>query len=173
MDYTPAWARSLGIFSTPVDGVPGSGSSTILLDDVRIGGLVCSEINSVAAARDAAHESDIIFALGSEAMFVDDVVGTYNLISAQYRAAENGISVVRGSKFGPSGVFDSRGALVAYVPYGWEGELIVDVPVSRRTTIFSEYGGRAIGLILVAGALLLVVLEERKKRQHVAFQSNQ
>jgi apolipoprotein N-acyltransferase len=165
MDYTPAWARSLGIFSTPVDGVPGSGASTIVLDDVQIGGLVCSEINSVAAARDASHESDIIFALGSEAMFVDDVVGTYNLISAQYRAAENGISVVRGSKFGPSGVFDSRGALVAGAPYGWEGELIVDVPVTRRTTIFSKYGGRAIGFVLVVVALLLVVVEERKKRR--------
>jgi apolipoprotein N-acyltransferase len=165
MDYTPAWARSLGIFSTPVDGVAGTSASTISVDGVRVGGLVCSEINSIAAARDAAHESDIIFALGSEAMFVDDVVGTYNVISARYRAAENGISVVRGSKFGPSGVFDARGAHVALIPYGWEGEYVVDVPVTRRTTLYSEYGGRFIGYILVGIALGLVVWEERKKRQ--------
>lgn len=165
MDYTPAWARSLGIFSTPVDGVAGTNASTINIDGVRVGGLVCSEINSIAAARDAAHESDIIFALGSEAMFVDDVVGTYNVISARYRAAENGISVVRGSKFGPSGVFDARGVQVAQIPYGWEGEYVVDVPVTRRTTLYSEYGGRFIGYILVAISLGLVVWEERKKRQ--------
>jgi apolipoprotein N-acyltransferase len=98
-------------------------------------------------------------------MFVDDVVGTYNVISARYRAAENGISVVRGSKFGPSGVFDARGAHVALIPYGWEGEYVVDVPVTRRTTLYSEYGGRFIGYILVGIALGLVVWEERKKRQ--------
>lgn len=165
MDYTPAWARSLGIFSTPVDGVAGTSVSTINIDGVRVGGLVCSEINSIAAARDAAHESDIIFALGSEAMFVDDVVGTYNVISARYRAAENGISVVRGSKFGPSGVFDVRGVQVALIPYGWEGEYVVDVPVTRRTTLYSEYGGRFVGYILVVISLVLVVWEERKKRQ--------
>jgi apolipoprotein N-acyltransferase len=165
MDYTPAWARAIGIFSTPVDGVAGSGASTISIDGVRVGGLVCSEINSIAAARDAAHESDVIFALGSEAMFVDDVVGTYNVISARYRAAENGISVVRGSKFGPSGVFDARGAQVAHIPYGWEGEYVVDVPVTRRTTLYSEYGGRFLGYILVVISMALVVWEERKKRQ--------
>jgi len=141
MDYTPQWAQHIGLFSTPFDVVPGAPDNRLVLDGVSLGDLMCSELHSPALARSEVKRAPLIIAVGSEAMFQDDVASAFSLKAAQLRAAENDIPVVRGNILGPSGIIDRFGALEATAPAG-QGALIA-APVTLtapRQTLYNLLG---------------------------------
>jgi apolipoprotein N-acyltransferase len=161
MDYTPAWAQSVGLFSTPVDMVPGDSGQVARAADVPVGALVCSEVNDAELARETASSGvGLLVSIGSEAMFADDVAGRFNLASARFRAAETGLPVIRSSKFGPSAIVDGRGEIVAEMPFGDGGFAVAPVNVTAASgprTVYARYGGAVPAALLALVALCRVI----------------
>jgi apolipoprotein N-acyltransferase len=160
MDYTPSWAQSIGFFSTPVDMAPGESGQVVAAAGEPFGALICSEVNDAGLAREvAASGVGAMISVGSEAMFVDDVAGRFNLASARFRAAENGVPVIRASKFGPSAIIDARGEVVAEMPFGVGGSAVAPLEVavaSGPRTVYARYGSRvSLALLFLVAALRL------------------
>lgn len=161
MDYTPAAAQAIGLFSTAVDGSPGPESQSFGVGELPLGGLVCSEVNDhELARRTAASGVAALLSVGSEAMFADDVAGLFNLASARFRAAENGLPVARSSKFGPSALIDARGEIVASMPFGASGFSVAPLEVSVAEgprTVYARFGGAVSAALIAIVALCRLV----------------
>lgn len=133
-DYVPEWAKKIGMYSLPYDGTAGTGNGSVVVDGVSYGNLVCSEVVFRKASYSNAQEAQVLLAIGSEALFSHRLPSEFNYMNAQFRATELGIPVVRANRFGPSAVFDATGKQTGYVPYGFEGVMVADVPIGRKGT---------------------------------------
>ena len=153
MDYTPAWAQRIGLYSTPFDVVAGASDDLPMLGDIPLGSLLCSELHSAALARSDARRSPLLIAVGSEAMFVDEVASNFSLKAAQLRAAENNVPVVRGNILGPSAIIARDGSLIAYAPARLEAIVSATVPLYEpRATLYNRFGPLPT-LLLICGIL--------------------
>ncbi len=164
MDYTPAWAQRLGLYSTPYDESPGPQEGGLSIGGTQLGDLMCSELHNASLARAEARRGvPLIIAVGSEAMFLDDVASEFSLRAAQLRAAENNVSVVRGNILGPSGITDRFGALVAWAPAGQAGTIAAWVPLSNpRRTLYNRLGDWPVA-VLIVGVLLGAYAKRRRE----------
>lgn len=157
MDYTPQWSQRLGVYSLPYDGTAGTSTAPISIGKTSVGNLVCSEVSRPDSARENGKTADVLFAIGSEAMFTNSFPNEFNLLNAQLRATESGRMVIRANKFGPSAVIDARGNIISEMPYNQSGILFAKIPIQteRRTTpyaILTEYPF----LILLAGYVVFL-----------------
>ncbi len=149
MDYTPLWAQRIGLFSTPFDVVAGAQDNRLVLGDIALGGLMCSELHNTTLARAEARGAPLIIAVGSEAMFQDDVASAFSLKAAQLRAVENNVPVIRGNILGPSAIIDRFGSLSAFAPAGAEATIAADVALTApRATLYNRLGGWLVALLI-------------------------
>jgi len=165
MDYTPAFAQKIGLFSTPIDGTAGpEGQAPLLIGDVPVRSVICSEINDQGVFRRDSRTSHLIINAGSEAMFADDAVSTFNFASSKYRAAENGITLVRANKFGPSGIIDPRGRALDETSFNEDKILFRTIhPEASGQTPFNRTGNAPIYLIVLLSLLLPLWASRSKK----------
>mgnify|MGYP003393719584 FL=1 len=154
-DYAPWW--SFGLARSTFAISPG-GQSEVLVAGTPVGGLICSELHQPAFARQKVRESALLLAVGSDTMFPGDFSGNFSLAAAQYRAAENGVSVIRGNLLGPSAIIRQNGSVDHLLVYGTSG--VVGGSVSLHATRDTPY--RLFGpwplYALVAGILCLALL---------------
>lgn len=158
MDYTPLWAQHLGLYSTVIDEAPGEINQPVFnLDAARLASAVCSEINSPKTIRTNSESANILFSIGSDAMFSDSFAAEFDLASAQFRAAENNIAVVRANRFGPSGFIASDGQIIRGTAHEADGAFVAQVPYEEhpRKTIYRLTGN---ALFVVGGLISLGVL---------------
>lgn len=163
MDYTPKWAQDIGIYSTPFDITAATSTISTQISGIQVGGLVCSEVNNPDIAREDAKGADILFALGSEAMFNNPIAGEFDIMSAQFRAVETGRPVIRGNRFGPSAIIDKNGTILKYARYGSSGVLFGKV----TTTLGSKekmYNPR-INYIFLGIFIMYIIFLFLRKRQ--------
>ena len=156
-DYTPQWAQKLGIYSTPIDGTAGTSISPINIGKAVIGNLVCSEISRPESGRENGKNADVLFAIGSEAMFTSPLASEFNLLNAQLRATESGRYIIRANKFGSSALIDPYGNIVKEIAHNQSGVLFVEVPIQteHRTTPYSVVTEYPFLILLVGYALFL------------------
>lgn len=128
LDYTPKFAQSRGLYTTAVDGIPGTSTLKEKIGGVQMGALVCSEVTHPVEDSTSRY-SDLILSIGSEAFFTSGVAGDLNVANASYRAAESGKPVIRANRFGPSAFIDQTGKTIAYMPYGVTGVLVSDITI--------------------------------------------
>ena len=156
-DYTPQWAEQLGIYSTPIDGTAGTSTSPIIIGKAVIGNLVCSEVTRPDSARENGGTADVLFAIGSEAMFTSPLASEFNLLNTQLRAVESGRYVIRANKFGSSALIDPYGNIVKEMAHNQSGVLFVEVPIQtkHRTTPYGAVTEYPFLILLVGYALFL------------------
>ncbi|MDE1925394.1 MAG: hypothetical protein KGH79_04450 [Patescibacteria group bacterium] len=165
LDYTPAWAERLGLYTTQIDETRGPQGQTLELNGVSAGGLICSEVHDQDLARADAKDM-ILFSAGTEAMFDSTVASNFSLDAARFRAAENNIPVVRANILGPSAIIGPDGSLIATLDAGRTGVLSGSVTLyAPRPTFFSQWGNLSIE-IAVAAILLLAAAVRFKKREY-------
>ncbi len=141
IDFTPASVQKFGIYTTPLDFNSGPKNQTVNIDGLSIGNLICSELNLPSLASYDSRKSDIIFAIGSAAVFRDQIIGDRNIILAQFRAVENNVPVVRSDRKGPSAIIDSRGRILSFLPFEKDGVLKYDLPIYKhKNTLYSAVG---------------------------------
>lgn len=163
-DYTPQWAARFGIYSTPIDGTAGTSTAPISVGKAIIGNLICSEVSRPGTAQENGKIADVIFAIGSEAMFINSFSNEFNLLNAQLRAVESGRAVIRANKFGPSALIDPYGNIVKKIDYGQSGILLVKVPVQteRRTPLYSIITEYPLLILLTSYVLFLWFFREKR-----------
>lgn len=159
-DYAPAWAARLGLVKNPTPITAGTSSTTFTVDGTAMGGLICSELHQQEYARVQAAFSDVLVAVGWDAMFPGDLAGNFSLAAAQYRAAENGVPLVRGNITGPSALIHADGAVSARLGFGEGGVLKGGLLLEKVPTYFAWWGGWPL-LVLCLCALGLNFLERR------------
>ncbi|MCX6788041.1 MAG: hypothetical protein NT108_02685 [Candidatus Kaiserbacteria bacterium] len=167
MDYTPQWAQRFGIYSLPYDGTAGTSTSPFGVGKVMIGSLVCSEVSRPDSAQENGKTADVLFAIGSEAMFTNSFPNEFNLLNAQLRATESGRMVIRANKFGPSAVIDTYGNIISELPYNQSGILFAKIPAQteRRVTLYSVVTEYPFLILLVGYAPFLWLLWLRKSKK--------
>lgn len=130
-DYTPQFAQQAGVYTTPYDGSSGNKADPVIVNGVSAGAVVCSEITNQNAIAQSVGNADVLFSIGSEAMFTNELPAAYNYLQSKIIASTYRTPVVRSTKFGPSGVFGAHGETLGTMPYGEEGVLVVDIPLSQ------------------------------------------
>ena len=131
-DYTPTWAQNISLYSTPFDGSAGLFAATpVVYNNIDFGNIICSEVTNNNAVKQSMLGADILFSIGSEAMFTNELPAAFNFLKARAHASAYRTPVVRATKLGPSGVFDAYGRELGSLPYGADGILVVDVPIER------------------------------------------
>ncbi len=154
-DYLPPWVRALGFARLPYTLTPGvAGEATI--NDVRLEGLFCSELQQEGYAREQAAQGDVLLSIGFDAMFPGAFAGDWSLAAARLRAAENGIPVIRSTISGPSGIVNADGSIGETTPYGSEGVMRGAVSVKKIATLY-RYAGSAPAYAIMLTTLALVL----------------
>ncbi len=158
IDYTPEFSKKIGLYTVPINMTPGPRGQVSKIGDLSFNTLICSEITSPVLAREGG--ANILISPGSEAVFRGSTMGYVDLVSAQFRAAENYAPAVRANRFGPSALIDSSGMIVKKMDYDEEGILLGKVGYQKNgsSTLYSRWGDAApvaAGLIFLAIAAML------------------
>ncbi len=138
------------------------GSHLVLLRarSLVIGPLICFESSFPDLSRNLAR-------LGADVVVVQSATTTFqgtwgpqqHASLAAVRAVESGRPVVQASIAGVSTAFDPQGRRLAWQPTTWRGAAVVEVPLSRETTLYDRFGawvpGASALALALAGALTL------------------
>lgn len=131
LDYTPMLSQKLGMYTTPIDSSPGDATAGAIIGGRNIGTLVCSEVTHSVQDTNA-KDKDLIFAIGSEAIFSSGIAGEFNLGNTVYRAIESNTPIIRANRLGPSAIIDSDGTILAELGFGKEGILHGEITVPKK-----------------------------------------
>ena len=143
-DYAPAWTAPWNLYGHTYAIEPGDPDNQPEISGVPFGGLICSELHQSALARREALRSPFIVAVGSDAMFPYDLMGNFSLAAARYRAAENGIPVVRANINGPSAFINADGSIQASLGYFKQGILKGSLPLEgKHSTLYARWDNAA------------------------------
>ena len=155
LDYTPQGAQRLGLFTTPFDITPAEDRRQTEIGEVRFSNLVCSEVFESPLSRGDYHTNFSLSIGTAAAIFGNGVVGEVNLISAQFRAAENNRPIVRSDRLGPSAMIDSSGKILSKLDYKEKGVLFqnMNFDINPARTLYSIIGDAPLllGSVLVLG----------------------
>lgn len=132
LDYTPKFSQKIGMYTTPIDSSPGSATVDTLINGRSVGALVCSEVTHSIQTTNA-KDRDLIFAIGSEALFSSGVAGEFNLGNTVYRAIESNTPIIRANRLGPSAIINNNGTILAELGFGKEGVLHGTIDVPKKT----------------------------------------
>lgn len=167
IDYTPEFSKKIGLYTVPINAMPGPRSQISKIGDLNFNNLICSEITNSGLAMENAGKTNIIFSPGSEAIFRGDTMGNVDLVSAQFRAAENHSPLIRANRFGPSAIIDSNGNILKRTNYQEEGILFgkIDYQKNSPLTLYTIWGDWApIGAdFLFIGIIIFLKIKAARK----------
>ena len=96
-------------------------------------------------------DAQVILNLASDAWFGDGVEGHQHASAAVLRAVENGVPIVRAAMSGVTVIADAKGDDI--VPRSLQGRpqnVFAEIPLARRTTVFSRFGLSAFWALALA-----------------------
>ncbi len=162
-DYAPAWTAPWNLYGHTYAIEAGDANNQPEVSGVPFGGLICSELHQSALARSEALRSPFIVAVGSDAMFPNDLVGNFSLAAARFRAAENGIAIARGNMNGPSAFINADGSLQSSLAYGKPGVLQGTLPLDLHQHTLYAIWGNWLAYAFVALILSIAFLSLRRR----------
>jgi apolipoprotein N-acyltransferase len=117
----------------------------------RIGGVICYDTEFIGYAREAGRAGvDLLLAPSNDWREIYLARG----LVTQYRALENGATLVRPTSYGLTEVVDYQGRVLGQMDYFQDANhlLLVDVPFAGRPTLYARYGD-AFAWLCIAGFL--------------------
>jgi len=146
-----------------LDFWPGPGPTSFDLPGFgAVGFQICYEIIFSGQVIDAAKRPRFLFNPSNDAWF-----GAWgppqHMAQARLRAIEEGMTIVRATPTGISGVIAPNGRLVASIGQGRRAVLDAALPAPRPPTLFARYGNLLPGLfaLLLAGLAVVIRLRSR------------
>jgi apolipoprotein N-acyltransferase len=152
-DVTTDYFRKNGIINYPYDFTPSKQDYIVYIGKERFGNLSCSELNySFLGRHESRNGANIILSQGVSTEFEKIVLGKVIVVTAQYRAAETNLPLIRSDMHGPSVLINKDGTvnleLKTYEGSVLYGKLFVeDSPVMTLYTYWGDYF--FIGLLFV------------------------
>lgn len=169
MDYTPDFAKRIGLYSTPFDASAGLIDQKISFGNLKISNLLCSEVDKSTLAKKDSKWANILLAIGSEAIFTDSIASNFHIIISQFRAAENNRPLIRANRLGPSAIIDNKGKILAKLDYGKEGVLFkkIEYKINPKHTVYSYIGDWGfMGMIWLFLIIVLILKYSKNLRKH-------
>jgi len=137
-----------------IDFKAGPGPRDIMVPGVgKVGIQICYEIIFSGHVIDRANRPRFLFNPSNDAWF-----GRWgppqHLAQARLRAAEEAMPIVRSTPTGISAVIDSRGRLIASLPWRTAGSIEVPLPAAAAPSLFARFGNiLPLTLALLLGAI--------------------
>lgn len=146
-----------------LDFWPGPGPKTFDIPGIGpVGFQICYEIIFSGQVIDPAHRPLFLFNPSNDAWF-----GTWgppqHIAQARLRAIEEGMTIVRATPTGISGVIDPDGRLVAKIGLGKQDVLDAKLPAPQPPTLFARYGNLLPAILALLLTALGVVIRIRRR----------
>ena len=137
----------------------------------RLSTAICNDMNFPALIRQAGQNGvDILFTPYNDS----SGFAATDAVTADYRAIENGVSLVRATAGGISTIADNEGRIVGSQDYFTDnsGIMMTTIPTHGVTTVYSRIGD-IFAYLCVAGLLLLAALAYLRRKQPAAVSQRQ
>lgn len=138
---------------------PGPGPQTLDLGTLgKALPLICYEAIFPANLLQSPERPTWIMQITNDAWFGETAGPQQHLVQARFRAAEQGLPLVRVANTGISAVIDANGQITASIPLGQEGFLDAPLPAPHPPTLYAKTGNSPTILALLflfAAAFLL------------------
>lgn len=145
--YLPSWVRP--ITNTIANFKAGEGPKTFKLGTYPpFGALICYEVIFPAQVVNKQKKPDFIVNLTNDGWYGISAGPYQHLVTAQLRAVEEGVTVIRAANSGISAVISKTGNIIASLPLNYSGILDTQLPKHLKTTTVYGNFGNNIPLIL-------------------------
>ena len=136
----------------------------MVLGPMRLSVFVCYEDLLPEFTRDLVHEGrpNVLVNLTNDAWYGDTHEPWIHLALAKFRAIEHHRALVRSTNSGVSAFVDPLGRIVSHTGVFTREELVEDVPLLDRGTVFEVLGERPLGALAVL-ALAWSVFRRRQR----------
>ncbi len=169
-DLSSNYFRNTGVINVPYEYSASKENKIVYVGDgERFGNLSCSELNySFLARGDSLMGANIILSLGNSSVFEQGVLGSLNVVLAQYRAIETNLPFIRSDMWGPSVLINKNGIINSELKNSKTGILygklfVEDFP---QKTIYSYWGDYFL-IVLLLLYLFFVILYKCKNKQFI------
>lgn len=142
-EYTPLpdWVPLDRIVDSVGDFSPGPGPRTLVLPKIPpVAPAICYEIIFPGHVVEGQLRSSWIFNPTNDAWFGISIGPRQHLASAQMRAVEEGLPVVRAANTGVSAVIDANGRILQQLDIGVTGTIDSELPPALPKTLYARFG---------------------------------
>jgi len=159
-EYVPA--RWLFPFVRPLVGqedglVPGTAATVLDVTTARVGVLLCYEVIAPSLARALiAHGANVLVNPSNDAWFSTETAVAQAIASAQFRAIEHRVPLVRVANGGPTLLVAADGRIVWLAGSNGEPWYAVEVPLGHPGTLYSRIGDVVVWLSVAVVGWALV-----------------
>jgi len=172
-DLSSNYFRNTGVINVPYEySVSKENKIVYIGNNVRFGNLSCSELNySFLARQESLKGANIILSLGNSSIFEQGVLGTLNVVLAQYRAIETNLPFIRSDMWGPTVLINKNGTINSEFKNGITGILsgklfIEDFP---QKTLYSYWGDYFLITLLFLFIFCVVLYKYKNKLFYLLF----
>jgi apolipoprotein N-acyltransferase len=166
-EYVPfrrvlGWVERYG--APRLDITPGNGRPLLRTDQARLGCLICFESLFPGASRQVVREgADVLVIITSDGWAGQTAEVRQHAYVAQLRAVETGRYVIRAGDTGLTCLIEPSGRIRASIPPFRPGVLLGRVLPLQQTTPYVRWGDVPLLIICIAGVLVPVWLERRRR----------
>lgn len=126
-----------------------------------MGGAICYESIFPKGVVNPKSKPEVLVVLANDGWYGDSAGPYQHLISAQMRAVEEGVTVIRSANTGISAVIKPNGEIVGVIGLGKKGISDVLLPkVLSVDTIYGKYGNFVLLICMILGVLVVVCLNK-------------
>lgn len=144
------------------DFSPGPGPSTVALSRLPLVGVtICYEIIFPGHVVDNTARPDWIFNATNDAWFGVSIGPSQHLASAQMRAVEEGLPVIRAANTGISAVIDAKGQVLARLEMQQTGTIDTKLPGPLTRTLYSRASDWIVPPLIALTWLLIMMVSRR------------
>lgn len=153
------------VTGTITDFKAGNGPKVISLPDIPPFGIqICYEIIFPHRIIDAEQKPDWLINLTNDGWYGLSAGPYQHLVSAQMRAVEEGLTIVRSAGSGISALIDCHGQILQKLDLHQEGILDITLPQQLKiTTIYNLFGNGLILTLCLINMLIAVIIRRKQK----------
>lgn len=159
--FLPSWVRP--ITNTIANFKAGNGPKTFSLDSYpNFGALICYEVIFPAQIVNKHNRPNFIVNITNDGWYGISAGPYQHLVTAQLRAIEEGVAVIRVANSGISAAISKTGIIIASLPLNQVGYLDVKLPKNLNTTTVYGKFGNLVPLILSLANIIIALLIKRR-----------
>ena len=124
--------------------------------------LICYEIIYPAKIKQKNQFPDLVINISEDAWFGKSIGPYQHFAKAIYRSIEEGVFIARSANKGISAFIDPNGRVLKSLNTGESGNIELNFPYFKRSTLFSIYGNKIFFLIILLYIFLTLFLKKLK-----------
>lgn len=160
-EYLPAAIRPIA--NTIANFQPGKGPQTINLPDYpQIGAAICYEIIFPGEIINRKNPPQWLINTTNDGWYGDSAGPRQHLVSAELRAVEEGITIIRAANSGISAIISPTGRIIDRLELNQRGILDINLPkLLNIYTVYGEFGNKILLLLLTLNIILVIFSSKR------------